>query len=139
MTFQNREPESAVFPLAPMIDVVFLLLIFFIATMQFSQSERELNVSVPVAEEGADARQTVGEIIVNVKENGEVTVDNTLMTQEQLFAKLTRIAAVHKNQAIRIRGDGKVEYQKIVQVIDVCQKAGIPNISFATQVQKKKK
>ena len=60
------------------------------------------------------------------------------MTQDQLHAKLLRIAAVHKNQAIRIRGDGKVEYQKIVQVIDVCQKAGIPNISFATQVQKKK-
>lgn len=138
MKFQTREPESAAFPLAPMIDVVFLLLIFFIATMQFSQSERELNVSVPVAEEGADARQTVGEIIVNVRENGEVVVDNAVMTQEQLFAKLTRIAAVHKNQAIRIRGDGKVEYQKIVQVIDVCQKAGIPNISFATQVQRKR-
>jgi biopolymer transport protein ExbD len=52
---------------------------------------------------------------------------------------LTRIAAVHKNQAIRIRGDGKVEYQKIVEVIDVCQKAGIPNISFATQVQRRRK
>ena len=123
MKFQTREPESAAFPLAPMIDVVFLLLIFFIATMQFSQSERELNVSVPVAEEGADAHQTVGEIIVNVRESGEVLVDNAVMTQEQLFAKLTRIAAVHKNQAIRIRGDGKVEYQKIVEVIDVCQKA----------------
>ena len=142
MKFQNKEPESAAFPLAPMIDVVFLLLIFFIATMQFSQSERELEVSVPVAEEGADARQTVGEIIVNVKEDGEVVVGNAVMTQAQLFEKLQRIAAVHKNlaknQAIRIRGDGQVEYQKIVEVIDVCQKAGIPNISFATQVQRKR-
>ena len=138
MKFQNKEPESAVFPLAPMIDVVFLLLIFFIATMQFSQSERELEVSVPVAEEGADARQTVGEIIVNVKEDGEVLVDNAVMTQAQLFEKLQRISAIHPNQAIRIRGDGQVEYQKIVEVIDVCQKAGIPNISFATQVQRKR-
>lgn len=137
MKFQKREPESAAFPLAPMIDVVFLLLIFFIATMQFSQSERELDVSVPVAEEGADAHQTVGEIIINVRESGEVVVDKTEMTQEQLFEKLQRIAAVHKNQAIRIRGDSKVEYQKIVEVIDVCQKAGIPNISFATRVQRK--
>jgi biopolymer transport protein ExbD len=139
MKFQTTEPELAVFPLAPMIDVVFLLLIFFIATMQFSQSERELNVSVPVAEEGADAKQTVGEIIVNVREDGGVVVDHAELTQDQLFAKLTRIAAVHKNQAIRIRGDGKVEYQKIVEIIDVCQKAGIPNISFATQVQRKQK
>ena len=138
MKFQTREPEKADFPLAPMVDVVFLLLIFFIATMQYSQSERELNISVPVAEEGADARQTVGEIIVNVHESGEVVVDKTMMDKKQLFDKLQRIAAVHKNQAIRIRGDGKVEYQKIVEVIDVCQKAGIPNISFATQVQRKK-
>ncbi|NWK56328.1 biopolymer transporter ExbD [Verrucomicrobiaceae bacterium N1E253] len=138
MKFQTRQPEKADFPLAPMVDVVFLLLIFFIATMQYSQSERELNVSVPVAEEGADARQTVGEIIVNVRENGEVVIDKMVMNKAQLFDKLQRIAAVHKNQAIRIRGDGKVEYQKIVEVIDVCQKAGIPNISFATQVQRKK-
>jgi len=138
MKFQVKEPDVAVFPLAPMIDVVFLLLIFFIATMQFSQSERELNVSVPVAEEGADAKQTVGEIIVNVRDDGSVIVDKAEMTQAQLFSKLTRIAAVHQNQAIRIRGDGKVEYQKIVEVIDVCQKAGIPNISFATQVQRKR-
>ena len=138
MKFQTREPEKADFPLAPMVDVVFLLLIFFIATRQYSQSERELNVSVPVAEEGADARQTVGEIIVNVREGGEVVVDKTVMDKQQLFDKLQRIAAVYKNQAIRIRGDGKVEYQKIVEVIDVCQKAGIPNISFATQVQRKK-
>ena len=139
MKFQVREPDAAAFPFAPMIDVVFLLLIFFIATMQFSQSERELNVSVPVAEEGADARQTVGEIIINVRENGEVVVDSTVMSQEQLYAKLNRIAAVHDNQAIRIRGDAKVDYEKIVQVVDVCQKAGIPNISFATQVQRNQK
>ena len=138
MKFQTREPEKADFPLAPMVDVVFLLLIFFIATKQYSKSERELNISVPVAEEGADARQTVGEIILNVRESGEVVVDKTKMDKEQLYEKLKRIAAVHKNQAIRIRGDGKVEYQKIVEVIDVCQKAGIPNISFATQVQRKK-
>ena len=138
MKFQTREPEKAEFQLAPMVDVVFLLLIFFITTMQLTQSERELNVSVPVAEEGADAQQTVGEIIVNVREGGEVVVDQSVMDKSQLFDKLKRIAAVHKNQAIRIRGDGKVEYQKIVEVIDVCQKAGIPNISFATQVQRKK-
>ncbi len=71
-----------------MIDVVFLLLIFFIATMQFSQSERELNVSVPVAEEGADARQTVGEIIVNVREDGGVVaVSYTHLTLPTMLAQ----------------------------------------------------
>lgn len=133
MKFHSRKPRAAEFPLTPMIDVVFLLLIFFIATQQFSQSERELNVSVPLAQEGTDSKQTVGEIIINVRKDGSVVVDHDQLSQAQLFAKLKRIAAVHKNQAIRIRGDGKANYQKIVEVIDICQKAGIPNISFATQ------
>ncbi len=83
MKFHTSEPDIAVFPLAPMIDVVFLLLIFFIVTMQSSQSEKELNVTVPVSEEGADAKQTVGEIIVNVRADGGVVVDNAEMTQTQ--------------------------------------------------------
>ena len=137
MKFQTKEPDAVAFPLAPMIDVVFLLLIFFIATMQFSQSEKELNVSVPVAEEGADATQTAGEIIINVREDGGIIVDTLELDKDQLLNKLSRIAAIHSNQAIRVRGDSAVDFQEIVEVVDICQKAGIPHISFATQVQKK--
>jgi len=138
MKFQTNEPKKAEFQLAPMVDVVFLLLIFFISTMQLTQSERELNVSVPVAEEGADPQQSIGEIIINVRDNGEVVIDQVVMNRTQLFNKLKRLASVYKNQAIRIRGDEKVKYQKIVDVISICQKAGIPNISFAIQVEKKR-
>ena len=55
------------------------------------------------------------------------------MTQAQLKEKLGAIAKQHKNQPIRLRGDAECSYQTIVEVIDTCQKAGIWNISFATQ------
>ncbi|MBK1792532.1 ExbD/TolR family protein [Persicirhabdus sediminis] len=135
MKFQKREPEQAGFQLAPMIDVVFLLLIFFIVSWQFSQNERELNVDVPVAEEGADATQTAGEITINLREDGVIIVDRREYTREELYDRLGRIAAVEKNQAVRIRGDAKVEYQKVVELIDTCQKAGVWNVSFATSVK----
>jgi biopolymer transport protein ExbD len=51
----------------------------------------------------------------------------------QLLEKLSAIAKQFQNQPVRIRGDGNVAYQRIVEVIDTCQKAGIWNISFATQ------
>jgi biopolymer transport protein ExbD len=51
----------------------------------------------------------------------------------QLHNKLAAIARQFENQPVRIRGDGAVSYQRIVEVIDTCQKAGIWNISFATQ------
>ena len=119
--------------LAPMIDIVFLLLIFFIVTWQFTKSETELKVSVPTAQEGADPQRQQGEIIINILADGTIKVEGGVVDLAQLLEKLASIAAQYKNQPVRIRGDGGVAYQRIVEVIDTCQKAGIWNISFATQ------
>lgn len=119
--------------LAPMIDIVFLLLIFFIVTWQFSRSETELNVSVPTAEEGSELNRPKGEIIINVLKDGVIKVEGVEVDLVQLHQKLKAIAQQFENQPVRIRGDGEVAYQRIVEVIDTCQKSGIWNISFATQ------
>jgi biopolymer transport protein ExbD len=133
MKFSSRQPEPAGMQLAPMIDIVFLLLIFFIVTWQFSRSETELNVAVPTAEEGSELNRPKGEIIINVLPDGTIRVEGATVDLPQLLEKLAAIAKQFKNQPVRIRGDGNVAYQRIVEVIDTCQKAGIWNISFATQ------
>jgi hypothetical protein len=66
--------------LAPMIDIVFLLLIFFIVTWQFTRSETELDVSVPTAEEGAELSRPKGEIIINVLPDGAIRVEGSPST-----------------------------------------------------------
>jgi biopolymer transport protein ExbD len=133
MKFTSRQPEPAGMQLAPMIDIVFLLLIFFIVTWQFTRSETELSVSVPTAEEGADPQRQRGEIVINILGDNTIRVEGITVGLPQLQQKLSLIAQQHKNQPVRIRGDGAVAYQRIVEVIDTCQKAGIWNISFATQ------
>jgi len=119
--------------LAPMIDIVFLLLIFFIVTWQFSREEMDLKIAVPTSEEGADPQRVLGEIIVNVRADGTVSVWGQQKTHAQLSETLKEIATQHKNQPVRLRGDATTEFQEIVKVMDVCQRAGIWNISFATQ------
>ena len=119
--------------LAPMIDILLLLLSFFIISWQFSKSETELNVSVPTAQEGGEPERVRGEIIINVLADGVIRVEGLAVDRPQLFTKLSAIAKQFQNQPVRIRGDGGVAYQRIVEVIDTCQKAGIWNISFATQ------
>jgi len=133
MKFTNRQPQPAGMQLAPMIDIVFLLLIFFIVTWQFTRSETELNVSVPTAEEGETLDRPMSEIIINVLKDGSIKVEGVVVDLESLHKKLAVIAEQFENQPVRIRGDGEVSYQRIVEVIDTCQKAGIWNISFATQ------
>ena len=138
MKFRNHKMAPAELQLAPMLDVVFQLLIFFLVSFEFQRSELDMKVSVPSAQEGADPKRALGEIIVNVRATGEVVVEGQTMTQAQLKEKLSAIAQLHKNQPIRLRGDAKCEYQTIVEVIDTCQKAGIWNISFATQRKSEK-
>lgn len=133
MKFRNHKMAPAELQLAPMLDVVFQLLIFFLVSFEFQRTELDMKVSVPSAQEGADPKRARGEIIINVRADGGVFVDQQLMTQGQLKEKLSAIAKLHKNQPVRLRGDAKCDYQNIVEVIDTCQKAGIWNISFATQ------
>ncbi len=133
MKFSNRMPPAIAIQLAPMIDILLLLLSFFIISWQFSKSETELNVAVPTAQEGAEPERVRGEIIINVLADGAIRVEGLSVDRQQLFDKLSAIAKQYKNQPVRIRGDATVDFQRIVEVIDTCQKAGIWNISFATQ------
>ena len=133
MKFSSRKPEPSRLQLTAMIDILLLLLIFFIVSHQYSNSETELSVSVPTAKEGADPKRQKGEIYINVLADGSIKVEGSSVDLPALLEKLSSIAAQFENQPVRIRGDGGVAYQRIVEVIDTCQKAGIWNISFATQ------
>ncbi len=133
MKFSNRQAPAIAIQLAPMIDILLLLLSFFIISWQFTKSETELKVSVPTAQEGAEPDRARGEIIINVLADGTIRVESATVNLGELASKLATIAAQYKDQPVRIRGDGGVPYQRIVEVIDTCQKSGIWNISFATQ------
>jgi biopolymer transport protein ExbD len=133
MRFRNtaKLPEAEI-DLAPMIDVVFLLLIFFIVTWNFARFETELDVSVPVAEEGADPQRTVGEIIVNIRKDGTIVVNAVELSEEDLFERLKAISEVYKDQAVILRGDQEASYLNIINALDVIQRANIWNVAFAT-------
>jgi biopolymer transport protein ExbD len=139
MKFSSRQAPPISLQLAPMIDILLLLLCFFITSWQYTKSETELNVAVPTAKEGAEPERSRGEIIINILADGTIRVEGLSVNRQQLFDKLSAIAKQYNNQPVRIRGDGDVAYQRIVEVIDTCQGAGIWNISFATQRPEQKK
>lgn len=135
MNFRKQHSIDPVpIQLAPLVDVLFLLVIFFAVTWKAGLEEKLMDVSVPAAEEGKDRKQTsVGEIIINVKSDGGIVVNGQTLTVEDLLGKLQNIASIYKDQAVIIRGDVDTAYDKIIKVLDTCQKAGIWNIGFATR------
>lgn len=128
----QKAEQPAELELAPMIDVVFLLLIFFIVSWQFARFERDDKITIPVAEETDKQARKAGEIIINIRAEGDVFLNGGQVTPEALLAKLQNLAENYPNQAVILRGDGTASFGHIITVLDQVKEAGIWNVAFAT-------
>ena len=133
MNFRTRlQPEPRGFLIAPMVDILLVLLGFFMLTWSFSRQERELDVQMPSAGEAKEQRRSVGEVIVNVKSDGTLVMNRRVMTGDELLAALKRVSELYPDQAVVLRGDRRVDYGNIVRTLDLCRQANIWNVAFAT-------
>ena len=132
MKFRHEPLDRTEMQFAPMIDIVFLLLIFFIVTWSYARFETEIDISVPAAAEGKPPKRSIGEIIVNVKKDGGIFVEGKVNSEDELMATLSQVSREYKDQAVILRGDKETPFYHIVSVLNVCQKAGIWNVAFAT-------
>ena len=133
MKFQSQfGSERTGIQLAPMIDVVFLLLIFFIVLWNYARFETEIDISVPAASAGENPERTIGEIVVNVKKEGGIIIEGIERTELETLEMFKNIVAAYPDQALILRGDKEASFDHIVKVLNLCKEANIWNISFAT-------
>lgn len=136
MRFQNRNfqhlPEVQ---FTSMIDVVFLLLCFFITTTVFSQWEYEVDVVLPTAQSGKMPDRLPGEVIINLASDGRIVINQQPLTPVQLRERLASLAKFFPGQPVVLRADRQTIYKDVMGVIDICRQVDIWNISFATKTE----
>jgi biopolymer transport protein ExbD len=128
----KQKVEAPTFQLAPMIDVVFLLLCFFIASQIFSQWETEIGIVLPTSVSGDPPDRLPGEIIINIRPAGDVVINDQEFNDDDLHKLLKRVSRLFKGQPVLIRADRLTAYEHIIHVLDLCRESDIGNISFAT-------
>lgn len=131
MKFARTGTPAIQLQLAPMIDVVFLLLCFFMSATLFSHWETDVPITLPTADTGEDLRRFEGEIIINVYADGTYVVNSRSLASRELGELLGRISELFPGQPVVVRGDQDTPYQYIMDVMDRCREADIFNISFA--------
>lgn len=121
--------------LTPMIDIVFLLIIFFMVGTQFAELERQYDVQLPTVADAQPLTSLPDEIIINVRETGEISISGTELTLAELEAKLNAARENYADQAVVVRGDGTGPYQHVMDVLAVCYKAKINTVSLANRLK----
>jgi biopolymer transport protein ExbD len=133
MNFRKQaEPRIFGFMIAPMVDILLVVLVFFIVTWNFALSENELDVRVPSAAKANETQPYVGQVVINIKADGTIIVNRQPKTLTELLELLKKLSQLYPDQAAIVRGDQGVEYKHIVEVLDICRQADIWNVAFAT-------
>jgi biopolymer transport protein ExbD len=129
---RHATPHHPGIQLAPLVDVLLLLLIFFLMTWNAARNENELDVKIPKAAAAKEKPAPIGDVIVNVKADGNVIVNRRTLAVPELTDLLKGLVELNADQAVVIRGDEAGAYKNIVSVLNVCSQAGVTNVAFAT-------
>ena len=136
MKFGRHPFESEeVIQLTALVDVVFVVLIFFLSTQIYGSLESEVDVQLPTANSAVSGERTRGEIFINVKKDGKIVLNNREVTIPELQEILIRVAQNFPGGAVIIRGDRESLLGNAIAVLNCCRKADIQNVSFAAYAE----
>lgn len=134
MPLKTHLDETPTINLTPMIDVVFLLIIFFMVGTKFSELERKIALNVPeVGKENATATVPRSQV-VSVYRDGRIALNGEELSRGRLVNEL---AAVHKRSpttAVIIRGDAEGAFQYVADVLSACREAGINDLGISVRM-----
>lgn len=126
----SAESDDLGLNMTPVIDVVFLLLIFFLVASRFDQQERELKVALPEVAKAQPLSMTK-ELVINITPEGKYTVVQKAYTHAELGALLSEAKKNNPHQSVLIRGDGRSAWRYGVRVMGLCNAANIDNYRVA--------
>ena len=138
MNLRPQRKESPEIGLAPLIDVVFLLLIFFMVSTTFDQESR-FNLQLLEASREAENPPPEQAIEIVITRDGSITLAGQALinpTLEEMVAHLERVAAGDYSRQVTIRADGETPHQEVVRAMDAASRAGLLRIAIPTRLQR---
>lgn len=130
MSRRRQASEEPTINLTPMIDVVFLLIIFFMVGSHFGEAEGRIEVNVPGVGELRSMTRVPDERLVEVTGNGLITLDNTIVTEQQLADQLRFARSQYPDIKVAVRGDGQAPFQRVAEVLQIIRSTGVTHMGL---------
>ena len=134
MPLKTHMDEQPALNLTPMIDIVFLLIIFFMVGTKFSELERKIGLDVPSVADSGALTAAPAKRIINVYRDGSLTLDRAPVTLQQLTDTLANAQRQYSDLGVLIRGDATGQFQRVAEVLNACKQAGIVELGISVRL-----
>lgn len=132
----QKDIESSI-NLTPLIDIVFLLIIFFMVGTKFSElneQERNIPLQVPSVSNATALTSAPMKRVINVLSDGKIYLDERPVSVEELRVELASAKEQYKHLGVVVRGDANTMYQRVADVIATCRQAKISDLNISVRV-----
>jgi biopolymer transport protein ExbD len=132
----QREDEMPALNLTSMIDVLFLLIIFFMVATKFDEMERNIAVAVPEVSQAGEDTPPARPLVVSVLADGRLDLDGTTVTETELTQKLAAARTPLTEPTVVIHGDAKCPFQHVASALGACRQAGVSELGITVRLTK---
>ena len=133
MPLKTHLDEQPSLNLTPMIDIVFLLIIFFMVGTKFTELERKITLRVPEVTDRGALSAAPERRIVNVYRDGTITLDGQTVTLDELTSQLTEVRRQYEDLGVLVRGDAESYFQGVASVLNACRQAGVRDLGIGVR------
>lgn len=136
MRVKMEEDDAVEVQMAPLIDCVFLLLIFFLVATTLKKIEKQLPLQLPVSAAAVGVQAQEDMLIIGVDQKGQAYLGANPVTIGLLHDRLRQAAQENPNQRVRVDADRDAPFQHVMRVLDMCEFEGLRNVGFHTKAAK---
>jgi len=137
MPLKTHQDEQPTLNLTPMIDILFLLIIFFMVGTKFAEWESKLTLKVPQVTDVGALAPAPEKRVINVFGDGSMSLDGEFLTMGQLEQRLGAARQQYSELGVVVRGDAVGAFQNVATVLGACRKAGITDMGISVRLARK--
>jgi len=134
MPLKTSVDEQPALNLTSMIDVLFLLIIFFMTGTKFTEMERKIGLKVPQVENGKQLQAAPDRVAVNVYRDGSIKLGHESVSLAQLQIRLRELGRRNPVLSVMVRGDAEGPFQNVANVLGACRQAGVTDMGITVRL-----
>ncbi len=132
MRMMRRKDATAEVSMSPLIDAVFLLLIFFLVATMLKQEDRDIDITPPQSNSAVKLPPDDDVVVVGINEEGELFWQGRPATANLLHQQMRELATSDRGQRIRLDADAEAPFERVAEVLDMCRFRGLENVGIRT-------